>query len=282
MSRTLHKRFAVALLREALAGAGTLHLDYRIDHEREVIHGWEPRRSANDPALPPPLDPEADPARQLGQGILSAALDAADMVPFSTEIGTEPDFLDLYFEPDPSGVPAPGLLGEITQAPCIFAPFPQVPDKSEARTSVRLGLALWSMQDREATRAHTPSPEMPPSWLISNDLSEMLIRGFGLDPGQPSGLYVSSPVIAMNAIVLSELPRTRATLLLRLLGTGTLLEEALAEQAALPADSRERRAARAALLAVTAEPVPIGEMRKSPVLQACRRSYETWAKAIEG
>jgi hypothetical protein len=61
-----------------------------------------------------------------------------------------------------------------------------------------------------------------------------------------------------------------------------LLEEALAEQAALPADSRERRAARAALLAVTAEPVPIGEKRKSRVLQACRRAYETWAKAIEG
>jgi len=182
MSRTLHARFAVALLREAFAGACTLHLAYRIDHEREVIHGWEPRRSANDPAPSSPI----------------------------------------------------------------------------------------------------PSPEMAPSWIISPDPSEMLIRGFGLDPGQPSGLYVSSPVIARNAIILSELPRTRATLLLRLLGTGTLLEEALAEQAALPADTWERRAARAALLAVTAAPVPMGETRKSPVLHACRRAYETWAKAIEG
>ncbi len=282
MSRTVHKRFAIALLREALASAGTLHLDYRIDHEREVVHGWEPRRSANDPAPPPPLDPDAEPAQRLGKGILDAALDAGGMVPFSTELELPPDFLDLYFEPDPSGAAAPGLLGELTRASCILTPFHQTPNEGDGRDSMRLGLGLWAMQGRNAAEAQTPRPEVAPSWLISTDPSKVLISGFGMKPSQPSGLYVSAPMLAMNAIVLSELPRTRATLLLRLLGTGTLLEEALAEQAALPADARERRAARAALLAIAAEPVPIGEKRKSPVLQACRRAYETWAKAIEG
>lgn len=281
MSRTIHKRFAVALLREALARAGTLHLDYRVDNEPEEIHGWEPRRSANDPAPPPPLDPD-DPMQQLGQGILGAAMDAADMVPFSAVIGLEPDFLDLYFEPDPLGVPAPGLLGEITRTPCILAPFHETPDADEGREAMRLGLGLWAMRDRNADKAHAERPEVAQSWMISTDPPEVLIRGFGLAPREPRGLYAGARMLASNAAVLSELPKTRDTRMLRLLGTGTLLEEALAEVAALPADTAEGRAARAALVAVTAAPVPIGKTRKSPVLQACRRAYEKWAKAMEG
>ena len=44
----------------------------------------------------------------------------------------------------------------------------------------------------------------------------------------------------MRVVVLAELPRTRATLLLRLLGAGRLLREALADLAALPDDAWEK------------------------------------------
>src|SRR5262245_30774876 len=110
MPHTIHKRFGIALLRKALTGAGTLHVDYRVDNEPEWVHAWVPRRTANDEAPPPKESP--DPKERLGQGILSAVMGAAGMVQQSMLIGTEPDWLDLYFEPDEAGIAAPGMLGQ--------------------------------------------------------------------------------------------------------------------------------------------------------------------------
>ncbi len=69
---------------------------------------------------------------------------------------------------------------------------------------------------------------------------------------------------------------TRETLLLRLLGCGAVLERALEEQASLDLDAPERRAVRAALLAVADEPVSIRESVEDPVLHACRKIYQRW------
>ncbi|HSN98273.1 MAG TPA: DUF4351 domain-containing protein, partial [Candidatus Nanopelagicales bacterium] len=46
--------------------------------------------------------------------------------------------------------------------------------------------------------------------------------------------------LVMRVVVVAELPRTRETLLLRLLGAGRVLREALAELTALPADAWEK------------------------------------------
>lgn len=277
---TIHERFGLTLLREALAGAGTVHLDYRVDNEPEWVHGWAPRRSANDPEPPHPPDP--DPKKRLGQGILGAALDAAGMVPLSVQIGTEPDWIGFYFEPAPSGVPAPGLLGRMTGSPAILSPLHLTPGEPEVHNAMREALNLWTMQGRAGKKAKKKRPEMPESWLISTEPSDELKRGFGLKakPTWPTGIYFGPSALAMQAIVLRELPVTRDTLLLRLLGVGDVLEKALTEQAALAQDALERRAVRAALLAVSeaAEPVPIEEAVKDPVLHACRKTYQRWIK----
>jgi hypothetical protein len=284
----VHKLFAIALLREALAGAGKVHLDYRIENEPHTIRGWVPRRGANDPEPPPPPDP--DPMKRLGQGILQTAMDAAGMVPLSVEVGTEPTFLDFYFEPDPSGVPAPGLLGRMTGSPSILSPFHAPPGEPEARDAMREALDLWEMQGREAKKARgkgrrAKRPEMAETWMISAEPSEVLRRGFGLTPRPewPAGAYFGPPACALQAIFVRELPETRDTLLLRLLGTGKVLERALEEQAALAEDAPERRAVRAALLAIATagDPVPIDEAAKDPVLHSCRRMYRRWAREID-
>ena len=54
------------------------------------------------------------------------------------------------------------------------------------------------------------------------------------------GVYCAVWGLEMRVVVLAELPRTRATLLLRLLGAGRLLREALADLAALPDDAWEK------------------------------------------
>lgn len=55
-----------------------------------------------------------------------------------------------------------------------------------------------------------------------------------------AGVYVGSTARVPRVVVLAELPRTRATLLLRLMGRDRVLREALADFHALPADAWER------------------------------------------
>jgi hypothetical protein len=54
------------------------------------------------------------------------------------------------------------------------------------------------------------------------------------------GVYEAVPGLYLRVVVLAELPRTRSTLLLRLLGAGRVLVGALEELDALPGDAWER------------------------------------------
>ncbi|MFO0609208.1 MAG: hypothetical protein U0324_38950 [Polyangiales bacterium] len=70
--------------------------------------------------------------------------------------------------------------------------------------------------------------------------------------------------MGLCVIVVSELPTTRATLPLRVLGRDAVLDAALAEVAALPPDAWERR------------------IRQAMVDFAARRSDGAWSKDMEG
>jgi hypothetical protein len=284
--KTIHRRFTVALLSEALAGAGAVHLDYRVDRQPETIHVWEPRRSANDPAPPAPVDP--DPGKRLGQAILGVAMEHGGMVQVPVEIGTEPDFIDLYFEPARAGSPAPGLLDRIARTPCILSPLDFTPDADDVRGDIFHAHTLWSAQGRERKKGSKRArPPPAATWQFCTEPSEEIQSGFGMRPkkGWPPGVYCGVPILQHHLVVLRELEVTRGTLILRLMATGELLEQALAEQAALPAGAPERRATRAALRAVApppGEPIPLEEAPKDPVLRACRQTYRRWARALEG
>jgi hypothetical protein len=281
----VHKRFGVALLCEALRGAGVVHVDYRVDKKPERVQVWGPRQSANDTAPPPEADPDAE--KRPFQELAAMVLESAGLVAQSVRIGAEPDWLDVYFEPAAAGLPAPGLLGAMTRSPSILAPFHLAKAGArEAHDTIRKALNLWAMQGRAAKAAGRRRPVMPASWLIVNDPLPPVLRSFGLErsPRWPAGVYLGAPALGLRAVVLRELPPTRDTLLVRLLGTGALLEKALAEQAALPPNALERRAARAALLAVVAaqsEPVPIEEASSGSVSRACRKAYLRWARELD-
>jgi hypothetical protein len=88
-------------------------------------------------------------------------------------------------------------------------------------------------------------PPLPIQWVISSGRPDAGIDGLGFRP-MPAGLrgiYESPPLHCTRLVVVSELPVTRDTLLVRLLGAGSTLKEAIAELQALPADAPERRLA---------------------------------------
>jgi flagellar biosynthesis/type III secretory pathway protein FliH len=66
--------------------------------------------------------------------------------------------------------------------------------------------------------------------------------------GAPRGIYESLPLQYTRLVVVSELSVARDTLLVRLLGAGSVLKQAIAELQALPAEAPERRLALPVLL----------------------------------
>jgi hypothetical protein len=69
----------------------------------------------------------------------------------------------------------------------------------------------------------------------------------------PRGNYRAAPLLYTGVVVVSALPVTRSTLLVRLMGAGTVLKHAIAELKALPLDARERLLALPILLHVRLE-----------------------------
>jgi hypothetical protein len=145
-----------------------------------------------------------------------------------------------------------GLLGELSAEPSLFEPFHGTPSLRQVRQCLRKQLTWHHELERRArASAHSPSqdadPEVPPEQavpfpalvIISPGRPETVLEAYGCKPVRP-GVYHAVPGLVMRVIVLAELPRTRETVLLRLLGSGRLLREALADLTALADDAWER------------------------------------------
>jgi hypothetical protein len=93
-------------------------------------------------------------------------------------------------------------------------------------------------------------PPLPILWVISSGRPDAGIDGLGFRPmmGGQRGIYESPPLLYTRLVVVSELPATRDTLLMRLLGAGSVLKRAIAELQALPVEAPERRLALPILL----------------------------------
>ncbi|KYF78355.1 hypothetical protein BE17_31675 [Sorangium cellulosum] len=69
-----------------------------------------------------------------------------------------------------------------------------------------------------------------------------MLDGFGCEALSP-GVYGPAPALHVRVVVLSELPRARSTLILRLMGARRVLREALQDLMALPEDAWQRSVA---------------------------------------
>jgi hypothetical protein len=167
----------------------------------------------------------------------------------------------------------------MTKKHAIFSVHCAPPTPEDIREGLRLALDLQAQSERRSKRHR----ELPQTWVIGANPAKGAADELAARPrgGWPAGFHFGPPALPVHLVSLRELPVSPDTLVLRLLGTGDVLERALAEQAALPADSPVRCAAEAALRAVCpaeGEPVPIEDATKDPVLRACRRAYRRWAK----
>jgi hypothetical protein len=124
---------------------------------------------------------------------------------------------------------------------------------------------------------------MPMQWVISAGRPESGIEGLWLRPmnSWPSGIYEGPPLLWTRLVVVSELPVTRDTLLLRLLGAGRVLQQAIAELKVLEAEAPERTLALPILVRLRLE-IPADPAKQTnddqEFLMNTQDIVETWCR----
>jgi hypothetical protein len=177
---------------------------------------------------------------QFGKQMVRSAVAARGSVETDAEVPADTRRIDLWFMPDPACEPVPGylgLLGRITAGPSTLEFFHNTPSGDDlADCLIKHG------QFRHYLSLRKPPPPPPTQWVISSGHPKGGIEGLRLHrlEGWPPGIYEGPPLLWTRLVVVSELPVSPDTLLLRLLGAGQVLKQAIAELKALQAEDPAR------------------------------------------
>jgi hypothetical protein len=145
------------------------------------------------------------------------------------------DSFDLFCEPDPGRLEESlpfGLVRRfLVQGPCALEIFHYAPSIPELLGSLQKAF------DLRQNACWPPRSDEPWLWIICGHRPGGAWSPFALEPlrGFPRGVYATPAAYRMRLVLPNELPRTRDTLLLRLLGSGKPLQGALTELAELGA-----------------------------------------------
>ena len=185
---------------------------------------------------------------QFGKQMVRAALETRGPIETDAEVAADTRRIDLWFMPDPARGSMPdhlGLLGRIAAGPRTLEFFHDTPSGDElAACLIKHGEFRHFLSLRK-----TPPPN-PTQWVISSGRPDGGIEGLWLRPisSWPPGIYEGPPLLWTRLVVVNELPVVRDTLLVRLLGAGVVLKQAIAELKALEPDAPERALALPILL----------------------------------
>ena len=233
-------------------------------------------------------------ADQFSKNILRDALNRASASETEVEVLAATQKIDVYAVPDPARAAERsqmGLLGWLAEEPSLFEPFRNTPNLARVRRCLRKQLTWHAELERRARVAagqvdddaddDAPSTvPFPRLVVISPGRPETVLDVYGCKAVR-DGVYEAVVGLHMRVVVLAELPRTRDTLLLRMLAAGRVLVEALADFSALPADAWERRIATPLLLHFgVASKVPAAD-EEDDVSEEIRAWYEDYQRKQE-
>jgi hypothetical protein len=225
---------------------------------------------------------------QLAKRILRAVYTRAGLVESQREVAAEAHAIDTWFKLDPAlsaELERIGLLGRMIDGPStLFEAFHEAPSVDDYRDCVRKQLLADHADVLEARRQKQPRPPFPRLWILAAGRPDAVIRGYALAPSAsyPSAFVEGRGAEHVGVVVLRELPRTRETLLLRLMGASEVLREAIVELGRLPIDAWERDVAMPPLLALRIEiPQDPTDADEREYLMSTMELYEQWEQQIE-
>jgi uncharacterized protein DUF4351 len=190
------------------------------------------------------------------KAILAAAMSRAGKA--ETEVEVVPSGggrrIDVYSEPAPdlgAELSDMGMLGELGGVPTCFEAFSDTPGVREMRAIfLKQNLKFHELLRHARVAAGQPPDEdveppqpvaFPAVVVLSPGKPKTVLETYGFERRR-RGLYAMAPGLAVRIVVLSELPRTRATVLVRL-GSKKLRPDAVDEILRLPPKAWERRIA---------------------------------------
>lgn len=224
----------------------------------------------------------------LAQGILDGLLPEMGTVDTELEVLAEAQSVDVAFEPDPARVEAGrrrGTIGRMAgQGPCMFEPFSSTPPLDAVRACVRKQYTLDHMRVRASAPVAAARPPFPRLWVLSPGEPRQVLTQYGLQPMSdwPAGFWEGPPAAPLHVVVLRSLPHVRDTLLLRLMGRGVTLREAVQDLHALPDDAWERQVSLPLLVAFDIEkPQDWVEAEEMNSLRELKATYAEWEKRVK-
>jgi hypothetical protein len=163
----------------------------------------------------------------------------APMADVSTGVETSPDAqsIDVWSVPTAEPLADLGWLGQMAREPCLIEPYSGTVRLDEVRDCLRKQLGRYhELQNKEAARWKN----VPALWILSTGRPQGALE-LGFEPASdwPRGFYRLAG-LRVCLVVRNELPRDRATLILRATGTGRVLKEAIEDLWQEPEDSRIR------------------------------------------
>jgi hypothetical protein len=224
---------------------------------------------------------------QLAKRILRAIYACAGVVANQHEVAAAAQQIDTLFRLEAAlaaELERIGLLGRMIDGPTtIFEAFHEALSVDDYRDCVRKQLTADHADVLAAQGNGEPRPPFPRMWILVAGRSNAVIRGYGLEPipSFPEAFLEGQPEERVGLVVLPELPRTRETLLLRLMAAGEVLRAAIAELARLPKDAWERQVAMPPLLALRFEiPQDSTDPDERGYLMNGMELYEQWERRV--
>jgi hypothetical protein len=188
--------------------------------------------------------------------------------------------IDLWHVPDPARLSAhpeiePGLLRAMAEEAGAVEVFSDAPDEPAFHAAVRKRYA-WHHTLELRDKCTLPLPTL---WLLCAGRPDGVLAAYGFEQvARWPGVYATKPgAWRIYVVVISELPRTRATLLLRLLGSPRVRRDGQRDLRALPADAWELQVAQQWLIRLCFDVPTEGlaaEERES--IMETREWYEEW------
>jgi hypothetical protein len=194
------------------------------------------------------------PFDQFGKSLAERFVELYARVDIECEVQHAAQSVDIVFEPDGRVPPQElgGWLGRIAVAgPGMIECFSRAPRMDEVEACIYKRDGLSMMRAQRARQDGRPRPERPRLWLLSAGRPREVMRAYEAEPlaRWPVGFWTLRRGHGLYVVVLPELPRTPDTLVLRLLGRDTTLEQAVSECAHLPRSSPMMRRLKPVLLA---------------------------------
>jgi hypothetical protein len=147
--------------------------------------------------------------------------------------------IDVFFMPSgqTTNIETLGLLGKLAGIPAIFEPFRNAASIEEICDCLLKLLEVRGELQREAKRNKTsiPKSKIPKLWILTPTASPRLLSGFGARQGVDwvSGVYFMPEYLRTAIVAIHQLPRIPETLWLRILGRGSVQNQAIDELVAL-------------------------------------------------